>query len=72
VAHQQQRAGIALQRVFEQLQRFDVEIVGRLVEHQQVGRPREQPRQQQTVALAAREARHRRAARCGENRKSPR
>ena len=44
----------------EELQRLDVEIVGRLVEHEDVGRPREQPRQQQPVALAARQRLHRR------------
>ncbi len=52
---QQQGAGIALQGRFEQLQRLDVEVVGRFVEHQQVGARGEQACQQQPVALAARE-----------------
>ena len=42
-------------QLLEQFQRLDVEIVGRLVEHQDVGRPREEPGQQQPVALAARQ-----------------
>ena len=55
MAHEQQRAGIRLQRGLEQLERFDVEIVRRLVQHQQVRGPREKPREQQPVALAARQ-----------------
>ena len=55
VAHQQQRAAVALQRVLEELERLDVEVVGRLVEHQQVRGLREEPREQQAVALAARQ-----------------
>ena len=58
MAHQQQRAGILLQRLLEQLERFDVEVVGRLVEHDHVGGFREQPREQQAVALAAGEHAH--------------
>ena len=43
------------QELFEQLQGFDVEVVGRFIEHQHVGRARKQPRQQQPVALATRQ-----------------
>ena len=46
---------------FEQLQRFQIEIVGRLVQHEHVRRPREQPRDQQAVAFAARQRLHRRS-----------
>ena len=53
----------------EQLQRLDVEIVGRLVEHEHVGRPREQPREQQPVALAARQRLHRRSRALGRKQK---
>ena len=53
VADEQERARPVDQHRLEQLERLDVEIVGRLVEHQHVRRPREQPRQQQPVALAA-------------------
>ena len=40
---------------FEELERLEVEVVGRFVEDQQVGRAREQPGEQQPVAFAARE-----------------
>ena len=53
-------------QLFEQLERLDVEIVGRLVHHQDVGRTREEPREHQAVALAARQRldrRHRALAR---------
>ena len=60
MAHQQHRAAVLLQRRLEQLERIDVEVVGGLVEHQHVRRPREQPREQQAVALASGEHLHRR------------
>ena len=65
MADEQQRARPLGQLRFEQLERLDVEVVGRLVEHQHVGRPREQPRQQQAVALAAGQRLHRRARALG-------
>ena len=65
VAHEQQRARPVDQLRFEQLERLEVEVVGRLVEHQHVGRPREQARQQQPVALAARQRLDRRAGALG-------
>ena len=43
------------QQVFQQLQRIYIQIVGRLIKHQHIGWPRKQPRQQQAVALTARE-----------------
>ena len=63
VADQQQRARPLDELRFEQLQRFEVEVVGRFVQHEQVGRPREQPGEQQAVALAARQRLDRRCAR---------
>ncbi len=73
MADEENRAVVVLQQILEQFQRVDVEVVGRLVEHQHVGRPRKQARQQQAVALAAAERAHRReCARAGENRKSRR
>ena len=48
-----------LQQVFQQLQRVDIQIVGRLVEHQYIGWPGKQPRQQQAVSLAPTETAHR-------------
>ena len=47
-------------QLLEQFQRLDVEVVGRLVEDQHVRGTREQPREQQPVALAARQQLHRR------------
>ena len=55
---EEQRAGVVLQRCFEQLERFDVEVVGRLIQHQHIGRAREEAREEQAVALAAGEHRH--------------
>ena len=60
VADQEHRSGKVRDELLEQLQRLDVEVVGRLVEDQHVGGPREQPREQQPVALAAGQRSHRR------------
>ncbi|MNZ98110.1 hypothetical protein D3C78_1173850 [compost metagenome] len=49
------------QDFFQQLQGFHIEVVGRFVEDQQVGRFAEQLGQQQAGALAARQRLHRRA-----------
>jgi len=58
VADQEQRARVILQSGFQQLERFDVEVVGGLVEHQDVGGAREEAREEQAVPLAAGEHRH--------------
>ena len=58
MAHEQQRPGVRLQRGLQELERFDVEVVRRLVQHEEVRGPREEPRQQQPVALAARQRPH--------------
>ena len=60
MADQKQRPRIRLQCILEQFERFDVEIVGRLVEHQQIGGQRKQSREQQPVAFAAGKHFHRR------------
>ena len=60
MADEEHRAGIRLQQLLEQLERVDVEVVGRLVEDEHVGRQREQAREQHAVALAARERAQRR------------
>ncbi len=52
---QQQGAVEVEQQLLEQLQGLDVQVVGRLVEHQHVGRLGEQLGQQQAVGLPARE-----------------
>ena len=48
-------AGEVEQRLFERAQRVDVEVVGRLVEQQQVAAGAQQLGQVHAVALAARE-----------------
>jgi len=69
VADQKHRAFVVLQQVFQQLQRVDVQVVGWLVEHQHVGGPCKQARQQQAVALAARQRAHWRVGACGRKQK---
>ena len=69
VAHDEQRSGELEQQLLEQVERLDVEIVRRLVEHEQVERSREQPREQQPVSLAARQRAHRRARAVGREEK---
>ena len=59
VADQDQGAVVVGQHLFQQVQRLHVEVVGGLVEHQQVGGAGQRPGQQQPVALAAGEAGHR-------------
>ena len=53
VRHEQQRARPLDELLLEQFQCVEIEVVGRLVEHQDVSRPREEPSEQQTVPLAA-------------------
>ena len=60
MADQQHGAGVILQQRFEQFQRIDVEIVGRLVEYEHVRRLAEQSRQQQAIAFASGQRFHRR------------
>ena len=60
VADEQQRAGELRQLRLEELERLEIQIVGGFVEHEHVGGPREQPREQQAVALAARQRLYRR------------
>ena len=61
VADHQQRAGPIHELRFQQLERLEVQIVGGLVQHQNVGGPGQQPCQQQPVALAAGQRLHRRS-----------
>ena len=48
---QEQGAGIFGEQFLEQFQGFDIEVVGRFVQHQHIGRFGEQAGQQQTVTL---------------------
>ena len=63
VRDQQQRAGIALEPVFEPEHGVEIEVVGRLVEQQQVGAAHQRLGQIQAHAPAAGEFAHRRAFR---------
>ena len=60
VAHDEQRAFVLGEPVLERFERLDVEIVRRLVEHEQVGGLREQLGEDHAIALAARQRRDRR------------
>jgi len=53
MADQDHRTRIIADNVFENVERLHVEIVGRLVEHQQIRGPRQCLRQHQPAALAA-------------------
>ena len=59
VAHQQDGAVVVVERLLQEVERVGVEVVGRLVEHQQVGGRGQRLGQQQAVALAARQRAHR-------------
>ena len=61
VADDDQRAGIIREHFFEQVERFEVEIIRRLVENEQIRRLRQRARQQQTAAFAARKLADRRS-----------
>ena len=55
VRHQDQGAVVGFEQFLQLLQRVHVEVVGRLVEDQEIGGLGQRPRQQQAVALAARQ-----------------
>ncbi|GMA73839.1 hypothetical protein GCM10025880_02560 [Methylorubrum aminovorans] len=59
MADQNQGAGIVAEHLLQQVEGLEVEVVGGLVEHEEVGGLGERPRDQQAVALAAREHAHR-------------
>ena len=58
MADQKNRAVKVLQQVFEQLQRVDIKVIGRLIQHQHVGGSGKQARQQQPVALTTAQGAH--------------
>ena len=60
VADDQDRAFIIGDHFLKQVERFEVEVVGRLVEHQEIGFARKFARKQQPRPLAARERADRR------------
>ncbi len=55
VAHDEHRAIVVLQQLLQQLQGVNVQVIGRFIQHQHVGGSGEQTRQQQAIALAARQ-----------------
>src|SRR5436190_9425398 len=60
VADDEQCAVVFDEAFLERFQRLNIEVVGRLVEHEQIRRPREELRKDHAVALAARQRRDRR------------
>ena len=52
MADENDGAGVSAERLLEDIERFEIEIVGRLVEHQEVGRPGKGAGQGQPGALA--------------------
>src|SRR4051812_28616513 len=52
VRHEEDRAVELVEQLFEELECLDIEVVGRLVEDEDVRRPRKESRQQQSIALA--------------------
>ena len=58
MAHEQDRPRVGEQLLLQQLQRLDVEVVRRLVEDEQVPRPQEELREQESRLLAAGERLH--------------
>jgi len=65
MADQEDGARIISQQVLQQVERVDVQVVGRFVEHQHVAGLGEQARQQQAVALTAAECAYGRVGACG-------
>ena len=61
MADHQNRAGIIGDHLLQQIKRFEIKVIGGLVEHQQVGGQRQGAGQHEPSTLAARQARHRRA-----------
>ena len=51
VRHEENRALVGLERLFQNVTTGDVEVVGRLVQEQEVGRLQEHARQCDTIAL---------------------
>ena len=58
MADQKHRSIVLLQKIFQQFQRIDIEVIGRLVQHQHVGRSGKQACQQQPVAFTPRQGPH--------------
>ena len=59
MAHEKQGAGVAREHLLEEVERFEVEVVGGLVQHEKVGRTHQGTRDHQPATLAARQRLHR-------------
>jgi hypothetical protein len=53
VADNENRSRVVAEQLLQEIERLDVEVVGRFVENHQIGRPREGSREHQPPALAA-------------------
>ena len=60
MTHHEQRARELDEQVFQQVERLDVEIVGRFVQCEHVEGAREESRKQEPIALTSRKCSHRR------------
>ena len=71
MADQEHGAGIVAEHLLQHVEGLQIEVVGRLVQHQQVGGLRQRAGQHQAAALAAGERADSGVRACsGENRKS--
>jgi len=59
MADQQHRARVLVQKLLQKVERFDIKVVGRLVEHQQIAFARHQPGQKQPRLFTPRQRAHR-------------
>ena len=71
VTDDQRGPRVVREQFLQQVQRFEIKVVRRLVQHQQIRRRRHRLRQHQTAALAAREHANRRAHLLGREQKFP-
>ncbi len=61
MADNQQGPFVVAEHFLQKIERFEIEIVGRLVENEEIGGPRQDPREHEPSAFAAREPPDRRA-----------
>src|SRR5262249_40026132 len=55
MADDQKRTFVACKQFLQEVERFEIEIIGRLIKNEKVGWLSERPREQQPPSLAARE-----------------
>ena len=59
MAHKQHGSVVVIQNFLQQIERFDIQVIGWLVEHQQIALPRHEFRQQKPRLFPARKCLHR-------------